>query len=246
MACEGYLATATVRQYVRDTVVIGAVLSLVLAACGPSEKEQAAQHLKQGKELYTVGKYEAAIPELEKAAQLDIDAIEPRLLVGNAFRALKRYDEALAAYRDAKKVDRYAPAPHIETALTHLEMGQIDNAVEDLTHVIEIDPNNVTALVLLGKVSLMPRPEGKVGLGRFVNPDPKAGYQRAVLNLSRAIELAPDNVEANQLLAEAYEALGKRDEALKAWTRTKELASNKPEYGAVADEASKALARLAP
>lgn len=229
----------------RSVVVVGAALA-ALAACGPSNKEQAAQHLKQGKELYAAGKYEASIPELKKAAELNIDAIEPRMLLGNAYRALKRYEEALNAYRDAKKVDRYAPGPHIESALTRLDMGQIDIAVEDLNHVIEIDPNNVTALVLLGKVSLMARPEGKVGLGRFVNPDPKAGYERAVLNLSRAIELAPDNVEANQLLARAYEALGQRDGALKAWKKTKELASNKPEYAAIADEASKALARLSP
>lgn len=229
----------------RSALVVGTVLA-ALAACGPSDKEQAAQHLKQGKELYAAGKYEASIPELKKAAELNIDAIEPRLLLGNAYRALKRYDEALNAYRDAKKVDRYAPDPHIASALTRLEMGQIDVAVEDLTHVIEIDPNNVKALILLGKVSLMRRPEGKVGLGRFVNPDPKAGYERAVLNLSRAIELAPDNVEANYLLAKAYESLGKHDEALKAWKNTQALAAKEPKEAALAVEATEAIKRLSP
>lgn len=231
------------KRFVTVLLLVGAGL----AACGPGGKERSAQHLEKGKALYEAGQYEQAIPELKQSAELNIDAIEPRILLGNAYRALKRYDEALDAYRDAKKVDRYAPLPHIESALVRLERNEIDMAVEELNHVIEIDSDNVRALILLGKVSRMPRPAGAdVGLGRFVNPDPKAGLERALLNLSRAVELAPDNLEAHYELAKTYEELGKREEALKAWKKVKELGAARPDQGSIVAEAERAIGRLSP
>ncbi len=226
----------------------GLLFAVGLASCGPSDAERAAEHLKKGKELISQGQYEAAVGDLKKAAELDIDAIEPRILLGNAYRTLKRYEEAFAAYRAAKKVDRYVAAPHIESALVRVELGQIDMAVEELVHAIELDPENVTALVHLGRVSLMPRPPPKGGaeaaLGRFVNPDPQAGYERAELNLARAVELAPDNVEANYELAKTYEVMGERVKAVASWKKVRELVANRPEHAAVAAEASEALARM--
>lgn len=252
MACESnldqYRDGMTARYFPFKEVAfiaMGLLLAAALSACGPSDKERSVQHLQKGKELYAAGEYEAALPELKKAADLNIDALEPRLLLGNAYRALKRYDEALDAYRGAKKVDRYEPTPHIESALVRVERGEVDMAVEELNHAVELDPRNVRALVLLGKVSRMPRSaDAKVELGRFVNLDPKAGLERAVLNLARAVEVAPDNLEANYELAKAYEEMGDKEKAVAAWKKTKELASNRPEHAAVADEASKALARL--
>ncbi len=227
---------------------VGLLLAMAVASCGPSDKELAAEHLRKGKELIAEGRYEAAVSELKMSAELDIDAMEPRMLLGNTYRALKRYDEAFEAYRAAKKVDRYVAAPHIESALVRVELGQIDVAVEELVHAIELDPENVRALILLGRVSRMPRPPPKGGaeaaLGRFVNPDPRAGYERAELNLSRAVELAPDNVEANYELAKTYEVMGKRDEAVVSWKKVRELVADRPEHAAIAAEASEALARM--
>lgn len=224
------------------------LVAMAVASCGPSDAERAAEHLKKGKELISQGRYEAAVGELKQAAELDIDALEPRMLLGNAYRTLKRYDEAFAAYRAAKKVDRYVAAPHVESALARVELGQIDEAIEELNHAIELDPENVTALVHLGRVSRMPRPPPKSGaeaaLGRFVNPDPQAGYERAELNLSRAVELAPDNVEANYELAKTYEVMGKRDKAVASWKKVRELVAERSEHAAIAAEASEALARM--
>ena len=227
---------------------VGLLFAMAVASCGPSDAERAAEHLKKGKELVAQGQYEAAVGELKQAAELDIDALEPRMLLGNTYHALKRYDEAFEAYRAAKKVDRYVAAPHVASALVRVELGQIDEAVEELVHAIELDPENVTALVHLGRVSRMPRPPPKSGaetaLGRFVNPDPQAGYERAELNLSRAVELAPDNVEANYELAKTYEVMGKRDKAVASWKRVRALVAERSEHAAIAAEASEALARM--
>lgn len=219
-----------------------------VTSCGQSDQELAAEHLDKGKALIAEGRYEAAAKELEQAAKLDIDALEPRIYLGNAYRALKQYDKAFAAYRAAKKVDRYVAAPHIENALTRLELGEIDSAIEELNHAIELDPENIRALVLLGRVSRMPRPPPERGveaaLGRFVNPDPRAGLERAELNLETAVSLAPDNIEANVELARTYEDFGKRDKAITAWTKVRDLVANKPENAAIAAEALKSLDRL--
>ena len=74
-----------------------------VTSCGQSDQERAAEYLDKGKALIAEGRYEAAAKELEQAAKLDIDALEPRILLGNAYRALKQYDMAFAAYRAAKK-----------------------------------------------------------------------------------------------------------------------------------------------
>ncbi len=109
-------------------ICIGLLLAVGFgaASCGPSDEERAAEHLKQGKALIAKGQYKAATKELEEAAKLDIDAMEPRMLLGNTYRVLKDYDKAFAAYRAAKKVDRYVAAPHIENALTRVEGSAAD------------------------------------------------------------------------------------------------------------------------
>jgi tetratricopeptide (TPR) repeat protein len=214
--------------------------------CGPSDRELAARHLDKGKTLIAEGRYEAAVKELEQAAKLDIDALEPRILLGNAYRALKQYDKAFAAYRAAKKVDRYVAAPHIENALTRAEIGEIDSAIEELNHAIELDPTNIRALLNLGRLSRQPRLPSKddKGLGRFVNPDPEAGFERAELNLRAAIDIAPDHIQANYELAKTYDEWGKPDQAIPFWKKVQQLGKGKSEYAVITAEASKALERI--
>ena len=217
-----------------------------VTSCGQGDQELAAEHLEKGKALIAEGRYEAAAKELEKAAELDIDALEPRMLLGNAYRTLKQYDKAFAAYRAAKKVDRYVAAPHIENAITRIEIGEIDPAIEELNHAIELDPTNIRALVNLGRVSRKPRPppKGDEELGRFVNPDPEAGFERAELNLRAAIEIAPDHILANYELAKTYDEWGKPDQSVPFWKKVQKLGGDKPEYAVITAEASKALERI--
>jgi|AP95_1055475.scaffolds.fasta_scaffold12048_4 tetratricopeptide (TPR) repeat protein len=221
-------------------------IGIGVASCGPSDRELSAEHLDKGKALIAEGRYEAAAKELEQAAELDIDAIEPRILLGNTYRTLKQYDKAFTAYRAAKKVDRYDSLPQIENALTRIEVGDIDSAIEELNHAIELDPTNIRALLNLGRVSRMPRPPPKdgEGLGRFVNPDPEAGFQRAELNLMAAIEIVPDHILVNYELAKTYDEWGKPDQAVPFWKKVQKLGGGKPEHAVITDEATKALDRI--
>ena len=109
-----------------------------------------------------------------------------------------------------------------------------------------MDPTNIRALVNLGRVSRKPRPppKGDEGLGRFVNPDPEAGFERAELNLTAAIEIAPDHIVANYELAKTYEEWGKPDQAVPFWKKVQELGGGKPEHAVITAEASLALDRI--
>lgn len=222
--------------------MFGRLLAIVLimtalAACG-DDKKKSDEHLAAGQKLMEQGNYKAALPELQQAVELNRDSIKAQVALGNTYRGLKRYDDALDTFRTAKKIDRYVVTPHIASALTRVETGQIEMAIDELNHVIELDPKNLKAKILLGKVSMMPyrQPDGTVGVS-------KAGLERAEMNLEIAVQAAPDNLEAVHLLAKDYEALGKKPEAVKTWTAVRDLATKKSDQKLVA-EANAALERL--
>lgn len=212
-------------------------LTICLAACSDGSKKSDA-HLAAGQKLLHEGKFDAALPELQQAVELNKDSLEARLALGNAYRGLKRYDDALDAYRAAKKVDRYVVGPHIASALTRVETGQIEMAIDELNHVIELDPKNLEAKVHLGRVSMIPHrlPDGNVGVS-------KLSLERAEMNLELAVEAAPDNLEARRLLAQSYEALSKKEKAVQTWTQLRDLARKKSN-GPVVTEADAALDKL--
>jgi tetratricopeptide (TPR) repeat protein len=213
------------------------VLMLFLAACG-DDKKKSDEHLAAGQKLVQQGKYDAALPEFQQAVELNKDSIDAMVALGNTYRHLKRYDDALDTFRAAKKIDRYVVTPHIASALTRVETGQIEMAIDELNHVIELDPKNLQAKILLGKVSMMPyrQEDGTVGVS-------KLSLERAQMNLEIAVQAAPDNLEAHQLLAKDYEALGLKDKAVKSWTEVKDLAAKKSDEKAASDAAA-ALERL--
>src|SRR3954447_23606298 len=213
-------------------------ITALLTACGDSGKKSD-QHLAAGQKLLEQGKYDLALPELQRAVESNKDSIGAQVALGNAYRGLKRYDDALETFRAAKKIDRYVVAPHIASALTRVETGQIEMAIDELNHVIELEPKNLQAKILLGRVSMMPyrQPDGTVGIS-------KASLERAEMNLESATQSSPDNVEAQRELALAYEKLGKKPEAMKTWTAARELAGRNPEYARIAAEANSALDRL--
>ena len=217
--------------------LLAIALMIFLAACG-DDKKKSDEHLAAGQKLVEQGKVEAALPEFQQAVELNKDSIDAQVALGNAYRKLKRYDDALDTFRAAKKIDRYVVKPHIASALTRVDTGQIEMAIDELNHVIELDPKNLEAKILLGKVSMMPyrQPDGTVGVS-------KLSLERAEMNLEIAVQAAPDNLEARRLLAQDYEALGKKEQAVKAWTELRDLAAKKSDEKFAA-EANAALTRL--
>ena len=177
-------------------------MAALLAAC--SANEEASQHIARGKALLAEQKYEAAAAELSRATALDKNSMEAWLNLGHAYRGLKQYDTALAAYVAAKKIDRHSIDPHVAHAKVQMELGRVEQATTELNLVVEMDPKHLEALILLGKVSQMPHklPDGTVGVSR-------ASLERAELNLQAALTLAPGNEEARRELAKVQRELKK-------------------------------------
>ena len=169
-------------------------VALLLSGCGGGGGDN--KSLVQGKALLAEGKYDAAVAELVKATAEDRNSMEAWLNLGHAYRGLKKYDHALAAYVAAKKIDRHSVAPHVAHAKVQIEMGNVELATTELNFVVEMDPKNLEALILLGKVSQMPtkQPDGTVAPS-------KASLERAELNLEAAATLAPQNAEVKSELA---------------------------------------------
>jgi Flp pilus assembly protein TadD len=184
----------------RLATVLAAVLLIAGCGGGGGEKES----LKQGKALLAEGKYEAAVAELSKATAEDRNSMDAWLNLGHAYRGLKKYDNALSAYVAAKKIDRHSILPHVAHAKVQIELGNVELATTELNFVVEMDPKNLEALILLGKVSQMPHklPDGTVGITR-------ASLERAELNLQAATTLAPGNEEAQRELAKVQRELRK-------------------------------------
>ncbi len=176
------------------TLALALCLALLAAGCG-GDADKLAQNLAQGKALLAQGKHEEAAVELLKATALDRNSMEAWLQLGNAYAGLKKYDVALAAYVAAKKIDRHSIAPHVAHAKVQVELGNVESATTELNFVVEMDPKNLEALLLLGKVSQMPtkQPDGSIGVS-------KASLERAELNLQAAATLAPENAEVKLAL----------------------------------------------
>ncbi|MGH8701269.1 MAG: tetratricopeptide repeat protein [Burkholderiales bacterium] len=188
----------------RFRIAFGLTLALLAAGCGGGA-EQLAQHIAQGKALLAEGKYDAAAAELSQATALDQNSMEAWLQLGNAYAGQKKYDVALSAYVAAKKIDRHSIAPHVAHAKVQVELGRIEQATTELNFVVEMDPKNLEALVLLGKVSQMATklPDGTTGVSQ-------ASLERAELNLEAAATLAPQNAEVKSELARVRGELERR------------------------------------
>ena len=169
------------------------IAALAIAGCGSGGDGKS---LAQGKALLAGGKYEAAAAELAKATAQDRNSMDAWLSLGDAYRGMKRYDDALSAYVAAKKIDRHSIVPHLAHAKVQVDLGHVELATTELNLVVEMDPKNLEALILLGRVSQMPakQPDGTSGVS-------KASLERAELNLQAASTLAPDNADVKAELA---------------------------------------------
>ncbi len=212
--------------------------ALAIAGCGGGA-EKLAQHLAQGKALLAQGKFDAAAAELLQATALDKNSMEAWLQLGHAYAGLKQYDVALAAYVAAKRIDRHSITPHVAHAKVQIELGRVELATTELNFVVEMDPKNLEALILLGKVSQMPSklPDGATGVSQ-------ASLERAELNLQAAVTLAPQNAEAQFELAKIYGKLGKRAEAIAALRKLEALAATDAVAKKLLPEAQQALKAL--
>jgi Flp pilus assembly protein TadD len=117
-----------------------------------------------------------------------------------------------------------------------VKLGRVELATTELNFVVEMDPKNLEALLLLGQVSQMPHklPDGSTGVS-------KASLERAELNLQAASALAPQNPQVQLELVNVYTKLGRRDDAQTALKKLQFLAATDAAAKKLAGEAEQAI-----
>ncbi len=156
------------------------------------------------------GKKEIAVLALERLARLDEEEAAPLERMARLLLALKRYDEALKAGREAIVRDPVDPDAYQVTGRALLARGELTPAIQMFEQVTELSANHGHAWNNLGYACLL------------ANED-----QAAVDALTRAAELLPGVAYVQNNLGIALERTGRLDEAMRAFTVATEIS---PKY----------------
>jgi len=88
--------------------------------------------LQKGKTLIEQQDWPAAVQVLGDYTRAHADSADGFNLLGYGYRHLKRYDEALAAYRKALALEPNHRGAHEYMGVAYIELGQLDKAREHL------------------------------------------------------------------------------------------------------------------
>jgi tetratricopeptide (TPR) repeat protein len=144
------------------------------------------------------GQYEKAIQYWKKAINVQEN---PRYWasMGNAFRRLERYDEAIEAYRRALQTGPNHPTIqllHESLGICLAEVGRWDEAIDELNQATSLMPGRADYYYTLSDI-----------LGR------SGRYEEALSCFEKALYLEPINTRAYRTLGLAYLEIGKKEAA---------------------------------
>jgi tetratricopeptide (TPR) repeat protein len=143
---------------------------------------------------------------LEQAVRDDPSDIGSRGALADTYYEKGRYAEAIAQYNAILETDQFTERAHFGRAAAYLATGELDLATQDYLAVVDIaitgemanvDPTLQAAYYNLGDIAM-----------RQEKTDEAIGYLEKALTINRA------DADAMYLLATAYTAAGRPDEAV--------------------------------
>jgi tetratricopeptide (TPR) repeat protein len=163
-------------------------------------------HYDLGFVLYQQRKYDASVPVLKRAVELDGENLMARFLLGrtyvSAHRSLLLGNFSKLALEQlnyiARKNPRF-PTLHYHIGLIYSNDGAVDKAVEELKLEIEYHPSNAQARVALAELQLK-----------------RGELEAAMEQLQLAEKAAPSVSLVHYTLAKAYREQGRLDKAIEA------------------------------
>jgi superkiller protein 3 len=176
-----------------------------LTALRDKNPDSAVARLGLGKALVLKRQADAALPELQKAVELDPKNGEAWYQIGYANHVLKQSAAAAApAYEKAVAADPGNPAYRTNLGAVLAETGQVDRAIEELTKVTSSPGyNRAEAWIYLGGAQLSAK-----------------RYKEAIEALNKAVAIAPQAAIAEAYLGWSYfglkDAAGFKEHAAKA------------------------------
>jgi len=149
-----------------------------------------------GEALDEKGDNAGAVQQFRDAAKANPK--EPNVHFGLAYLlwAQKRYDEAIPEFYAELQNDPRDNQAMLYLGDTYVRQGQFDKAKEVLEHAAKFQTSNPLIHLDMGIV--------------YMETADQAG---AIRELTKTVELEPDNVNAHFRLARIYQSMGKRDEA---------------------------------
>jgi tetratricopeptide (TPR) repeat protein len=95
----------------------------------------------------------AAIQFLKAATETNPKFGRAFLVLGFSYYQLRRYEEALSAYRRVLEIHPKAANTYYSIALCYLNMGKKKEALDCANEALKIDPNNKEARLLIDRIS---------------------------------------------------------------------------------------------
>ena len=214
---------------------IALVISAMLAAACTSTDTRKQQHFDQGNRYSDAGEHREAIIEYRKAVQLDEKFGEARYRLAKAYQEVGDTGQAL---REIVRAADLLPAnkdAQLQAGRLLMFTGQFEDAASRARAVIERDPSNVDALVMLGNAGAGLKDSDKTlaVLEQAIKQLPseprlqrsmgalqarRGNNEAAESAFTRAIAIAPQSVEARQALSTYYWSTGRTADAERTLT----------------------------
>jgi len=209
-------------------------LILLISCAGLKTSPDAELAFEQGLVLFNQGKYEQAIPNFQRAAEIESDYTQAYIYLGRSYLNISQWVDAIPPLRTAYRLspgDTKKEAFNllldalIGGALQELKRGNLKNSVGYLKEALDVDPasdkakNELISTLIAYGGSLMSE-------GHFAD---------AIAQFSEAVELAPANINAYRGLAEAFINNGNFFDAMKTINRAINIAPSEEERSLLRD-----------
>ena len=168
----------------KKTLLVSLSFLFLWIGCGP---DKAIRYYNLGLEAASREDYEEAIRLWSQSIRYRPDDPETRYNLGLALISLKRYPEAEIQLREAVALDPLDPQAHHLLGKSLEGQGKTSEAKLAYESSLNVKPDYVPALIGLASIALTEHQD-------------KSAENQA----TSAVELDPNNLEANMLLSEAY------------------------------------------
>jgi len=152
------------------------------------------------------GRWEKAIPLLEKVLAITPGDQETRMYLAEAYGAANEYEKACQHLEQVLEMNPDSAPAVRALGIIHSRRQDYERAIEYLERAAELDPDHVEAYYRLGAAY-----------------DNKKLYDQAVESFKKAIQLDPRFAKAYQALGFTYESMGDRESAVECFKKALEL-----------------------
>lgn len=184
--------------------------------------------------------YQCVLDTYHEMLSLNAESAEVDMLAGEADDEMKNYDDAIAQFRAAVEADPKEPDVHFGLGYILWTQRQYPEAATELHAELDNNPNHAQSLVYLGDTQMqLDHPElAKPLLEKAARLDPALALAHidlgildddagrkddALKELTTAVKLAPNDVNAHWRLGKLYRTMGRQAESKAEFDKARSL-----------------------